>query len=182
MYRRRDLFLAAKILQGKSIIIQAILLLVRASITIIILPLNVIREEQLLKIRAILGVNPVFIYTEVIKAYTDIIKYIKAGQFTHILILLELLLSKRFHHILTQPAFRLYISLVIINKYYLVTNWGKSFRPYYAQLFKVRLLLGLIVPQFIYTIILNKEIYIKVIKLVGFYQSIIEVLLEYNRS
>ena len=154
---------------------QAIPLLVRASVTIIILPLNVIKEEQLLKIQAILGVNPVFIYAEVIKAYTDILKYIKAGRFTYILVSLELLLSKRFHYILTQPTFYLNISLVIINKYYLVTNQGKSFRPYYVQLFKVRLLLSPIVPQFIYTAILNKEMYIKVIKLAGFYQSTTEI-------
>ena len=43
------------------------------------LPLNAIREEQLLKIRAILGANPVFIYAEVIKVYIDILKYIKVG-------------------------------------------------------------------------------------------------------
>ena len=65
------------------------------------LPLNAIREEQLLKIWAILGVNPVFIYVEVIKAYTDILKHIKAGWFTYILVSLELLLSKRFYYILT---------------------------------------------------------------------------------
>jgi len=65
------------------------------------LPLNVIREEQLLKIRAILGVNPVFIYAEVIKVYIDILKHIKAGRFTYILVLLKLLLSKRFYYILT---------------------------------------------------------------------------------
>jgi superfamily II DNA helicase RecQ len=64
----------------------------------------------------------------------------------YVLVSPELLLSKRFYYILTWPTFRLYISLVVINKYYLVANWGKSFRPYYVQLFKVRLLLSLIVP------------------------------------
>ena len=58
---------------------QAIPLLIRASVAIIVLPLNVIREGQLLKIRAILGANPVFICAEVIKVYADILKYIKAG-------------------------------------------------------------------------------------------------------
>jgi len=101
---------------------QAILLLIRASIAIIVLPLNAIGEEQLLKIRAILGANPVFICAEVIKAYADILKYIKAGRFTHVLVSPELLLSKRFHYILTWPAFRSHVSLVIINECYLVTN------------------------------------------------------------
>jgi len=86
------------------------------------LPLNIIKEKQLLKIRAILGVNPIFICVEVIKVYIDILKHIKAGRFIHVLVLLELLLSKQFYHILTWPAFRLYISLVIINKCYLVAN------------------------------------------------------------
>ena len=45
MYKRRDLFLAAKTLWGKSIIMQAILLLIQASVAIIILPLNAIKEE-----------------------------------------------------------------------------------------------------------------------------------------
>ena len=80
---------------------QAIPLLIRASVAIIVLFLNVIKKEQLLKIRAILEVNPVFVYVEVIKAYMDILKHIKAGRFTHILVSPELLLSKRFHHILT---------------------------------------------------------------------------------
>jgi len=101
---------------------QAIPLLIRASIVIIVLLLNAIKKEQLLKIRAILRLNPIFIYAEVVKVYIDILKRIKAGQFIYILISLKLLFSKRFHHILTLPSFHLYISLVIINKCYLVTN------------------------------------------------------------
>ena len=50
MYGKRDLFLAAKTSWGKSMIMQAILLLIQVSIAIIVLPLNVIGEEQLLKI------------------------------------------------------------------------------------------------------------------------------------
>ena len=50
---------------------------------------------------AILKANPVFIYTEVIKAYIDILKYIKAGWIMYILVSPELLLSKRFYYILT---------------------------------------------------------------------------------
>ena len=58
------------------------------------MPLNIIGEKQLLKIQAIPGANPVFIYTEVIKAHTDILKYIKVGQFIYILVSPELLFSK----------------------------------------------------------------------------------------
>jgi superfamily II DNA helicase RecQ len=99
-----------------------------------------------LKIRAILGANPVFVCAEVIKAHADILKHIKAGRFTRVLVSPELLSSKRFHDILPWPAFRSYVSLVVIDECYLVANWGKSFRPHYAQLFKVRSLLGPAVP------------------------------------
>ena len=97
---------------------QVIPLLIQASIAIIVLPLN----TKLLKIQAIPGVNPIFVCTEVIKVYANILKHIKAGQFIHVLVSPELLLNKRFHHILTWPAFHLHISLVIIDKCHLVTN------------------------------------------------------------
>ena len=86
------------------------------------LPLNAIREEQLLNIWAILGSNPVFICTEVVKAHADILKYIKAGRFTYILVSLELLFSKRFYYILTLPSFRSHVSLVVIDECHLVVN------------------------------------------------------------
>ena len=63
---------------------------------------------------------------EVVKAYMDILKYIKAGQFIYILVLLELLFSKQFYYIFTLPSFCLYIFLVVINKCYLVVNWGEK--------------------------------------------------------
>ena len=75
-----------------------------------------------MKIWAILGSNPVFIYAEVVKVYTDILKHIKTGQFMYILVSLKLLSSKRFYYILTLPSFRSHVSLVVINKYYLVIN------------------------------------------------------------
>jgi len=52
----------------------------------------------------------------------DILKYIKAGQFTHVLVSLELLLSNGSTISLLSPLFAYIFSLVIINKYYLVTN------------------------------------------------------------
>ncbi len=86
----------------------------------------------MLKIWAIPGANPVFVCVKVIKVHVDILKYIKAGWFIHILVSPELLLSKWFYYILTWPTFRLHVSLVVINKYYLVANWGKSFWLYYV--------------------------------------------------
>ena len=137
IYERRDFFLTAKTSWGKSMIMQAIPLLIRASVVIIVLPLNAIGEEQLLKIQKIRGASPVFICADVVKRHADILKHIKEGCFTHILVLPELLSSKQFHCILTLPSFHSHVSLVVINECHLVANWGKSFRPQYAQLFKV---------------------------------------------
>ena len=47
---------------------------------------------------------------------------IRIGKYTHILLSLKLLASKKFYNILISPTFRTYIGLVIVNKVYLVTN------------------------------------------------------------
>jgi len=106
---------------------------------------------------------------EVIKVHADILKRIKMGWFTHILVLPELLLSKQFHYIFTWPTFCLHVSLVVINECHLVANWGKSFWPHYAQLFKIQSLFSPIMLWFACTVTFNKEMYAKVIKLTGFH-------------
>ena len=59
---------------------------------------------------------------------------IYTGKYIYILVSLELLVSKKFHKILTNPTFYLYIKLVVINEVYLVANWGESFQNTYTQL------------------------------------------------
>ena len=141
------------------------LYLLQALVVIIILPLNIISIEQKVKIEELPRIRPVYIYAKIISIY--LLREIHIRVYTHILILLELLVSKRFYKTLTNPTFRAYISLVVINKVYLIANQGGLFQSSYIQLQKVRLLLGRR-PQFAYTATLN-NITFKIIKeLTGF--------------
>ena len=141
------------------------LYLLQALVVIIILLLNIVSIEQKVKIKELPRIRPVYIYTKIIFIY--LLREIRIRVYTYILISLELLVSKRFYKTLTNPAFRAYISLVVINKIYLIANQEGLFWSLYIQLQKVRLLLGRR-PQFAYTAILN-NITFKIIKeLAGF--------------
>ena len=126
--------------------------LLQALVVIIILLLNIISVEQKVKIKELPGIRLVYIYTKIISIY--LLQEIRIKIYTYILILLELLVSKRFYKTLTNPAFYIYIRLVVINKVHLIANQGGLFQSSYIQLQKVRSLLGR-KPQFAYTATLN---------------------------
>ena len=139
--------------------------LLRALVVIIILLLNIISIEQKVKIEELPRIRPVYVYAEIISVC--LLQEIRIRVYTYILISLELLVGKRFYKTLTNPAFYAYISLIVINKVYLIANQGGLFQSSYIQLQKVRLLLGWR-PWFAYTATLN-NITFKIIKeLAGF--------------
>ena len=128
------------------------LCLFRALVVIIILLLNIIGTEQKVKIKELPKIKPVYVYAKIISA--RLLREIRIRVYTYILISLELLVSKRFYKTLTNPTFRAYVSLIVINEVYLVANQGGSFQSSYIQLQKVRSLLGR-KPQFACTATLN---------------------------
>ena len=139
--------------------------LLQALVVIIILLLNIISAEQKVKIKELPRIRLVYIYKEIISK--RLLGEIRIRVYTYILILLELLARKKLYKILTYPTFRTYISLVVINKVYLIANQGGLFQSLYIQLQKVRLLLGQR-PWFTYTITLNNIIFKIIKELVGF--------------
>ena len=126
--------------------------LYQALVVIIILLLNAIGVEQKVKIKELPGIKPVYVFAETISAC--LLQEIRTKVYTYILISPELLVSRKFHKTLTNPTFYVHVGLVVINKVYLVANWGGLFQSLYTQLQKVRLLLGQR-PQFAYTAMLN---------------------------
>ena len=132
------------------------LYLLQALVVIIILLLNIISIEQKVKIKELSRIRLVYIYAKIISV--RLLQEIRIRVYTYILILLELLVSKRFYKTLTNPTFYIYISLIVINKVYLIANQGGLFQSLYIQLQKVQLLLGRR-PQFTYTTILNNIIF-----------------------
>ena len=94
--------------------------LYQASVVIIILLLNTISTEQKAKIEEFFRIRLVYIFTKIISVHLLYKIYIRV--YTYILILLELLIGKRFYKILTNSTFYAHIGLVVINKVYLVAN------------------------------------------------------------
>jgi len=91
-----------------------------ALVVIIILPLNAIGAEQKVKIKELPRIRPVYVYAKIISVC--LLQEIRIGVYTYILILPELLVGKRFYKTLTNPTFRAYIGLVVIDKVHLVAN------------------------------------------------------------
>ena len=91
-----------------------------ALVVIIILLLNVIGVEQKVKIKELPGIKLVYLFAEIISA--RLLREIRIRVYTYILILLELLVSRKFYKTLTNPTFCIYVSLVVINKVYLIAN------------------------------------------------------------
>ena len=143
--------------------------LVYSLIILIILLLNTIRTKQKQKIKQLPRIKLVYITTKII---TSILLYnIYIRKYTHILILLELVVSKKFYYILTNPTFRVYIELVVVNKVYLITNQGTSFYRVYILLYKLQILLSQKL-QFIYIATLDNLTFNIVYQLVGFQKDI----------
>ena len=159
----------AKTSFSKSMVMQALLYLVPNAVIIIILPLNVIRLEQVKKIIKLPYIQPVYIQGKTISV--KLIKDICIGSYIYILISLELLVSNKLYKVLVDPMFCFYIPLIVVNKVHLLTNQGETFCIAYVQLFKVCLVL-VNKPWFIYTVTLNPFIFQTIYKLVKFKPNI----------
>ena len=71
-------------------------------------------------IKELFGIRLVYIYTKTISVY--LLQEICIRVYTYILILLEILVSKRFYKTFINFTFYIYIGLVVINKVYFVAN------------------------------------------------------------
>jgi len=154
IYKRKDLILIAKTSFGKSMILQAVSLLIRKSITVVVLPLDQIGLEQTEYITRI-GGSPFFLNADTIsmKVLTDI----QNGKYTHVLISPELSISDKFHATAIHPVFKEQLRLVVIDEAHLVSQWGKGFRTEYARLGQLRSLFGSHVPWFACSATLDDE-------------------------
>jgi|SRR6266702_3234249 len=101
------------------------LYLLWALVVIIILLFNAIGVEQKAKIKEFLRIKLVHLFTKTISVC--LLWEICIGVYTYILILPELLVGRKFYKTLTNPTFYMYVGLVVIDKVYLVANWGGLF-------------------------------------------------------
>ena len=145
VFLRKDLILIAKTSFGKSMLLQAVSLLLEKAITLIVLPLNQIGIEQTEYIRS-LGGRPCFLNADTTSA--ELLEEVKAAKYTHVLLSPELAIGDKFRAVACHPQFRERLRLVAIDEAHLVAHWGRAFRTDYARMQQLRALLGKNVPWF----------------------------------
>jgi superfamily II DNA helicase RecQ len=145
IYKGKDLILIAKTSFGKSMILQAVSILTCRLITLVVLPLDCIGQEQAEYITRI-GGRPCLLNAKTISR--KILADIQQEKYTHILISPELAIGDKFHDTATHPGFKQRLGLVVVDEAHLVSQWGREFRTEYARLGQLRSLLGAHVPWF----------------------------------
>lgn len=145
LYCRKDLILIARTSFGKSLILQAVSLLLDKSTTLVILPLDRIGQQQASFITR-LGGRPCFLNARTISK--QLLADIKLGLYSHVLLSPELATGAKFHETATDPMFKEQIGLVVIDEAHLINQWGRSFRTSYARLGVLRSYFGPRVPWF----------------------------------
>jgi len=129
---RKDLILVAKTSFGKSLIPQAVPLLLHGQVIICILPLNVIGEEQVEKVARLPGAKPIHIRADNVDE-KGLLFRVSQGAYTHVYVSPELLVGPKFQCVLRDVTFRSHVALVVVDELHLVHDWEK-FRKSYAQL------------------------------------------------
>lgn len=165
IYEKKDLILIAKTSFGKSMILQAVSVLLSKSITLIILPLHQIGEEQTNYIRQI-GGQPCFLNAKTVNM--DILKQIQEGRYTHVLLSPDQAITTQLRSVALHPQFQARLGLVVIDEIHLVSHWGRDFRPSYARLNILRSYLGGGIPWFACSATLDPDTLKSIMKNVGF--------------
>jgi len=124
---------------GKSLIFHAFSVLTR-KITIQIIPLSKLGDEQLTDIRKIPGTNPCLITADTKKKECGLLRDIKAGMYAHILLGPEQASSRLFRRVLRDVSFQSRVGLVAVDECHLVRQW-EAFRPEFSMLCELRILL-----------------------------------------
>ena len=154
IYHRKDLILIAGTGFGKSIILQAVSVLLQKSTTIVILPLDQIGNEQSDYIRQIGGI-PCFLNKDTI--CPKLLNEVQHGCFTHVLVSPELAIGDQFRPVASSPSFKQQVSLVVVDEAHLVHLWGRNFRAAYSRLNLLRSWLGSQIPWFACSATLDPE-------------------------
>jgi superfamily II DNA helicase RecQ len=149
----RDTLLVAKTGFGKSMTFQAFAPLT-GMITIQVIPLSKLGEEQAEQMSRLPGAKPVVITAETKLANPHLYREICEGKYNHILIGPEQLLTPEFRNVLKSIHNR--VGLLAIDEVHLIEMWGQDFRQLFTSICETRRLLPKTVNWYGCTATLNE--------------------------
>jgi len=109
-------------------------------ITLQIIPLIKLGDEQLDEIRKLGCTQPCLITSETKSRDKDLLKRVRRGEYTHVLLGPEQASSKAFRAVLRDPLLQRRVGLVAIDECHLVKQWS-VFRPEFTMLGQLRTIL-----------------------------------------
>lgn len=139
IFGKADTLLIARTGFGKSLIFHTYSILTR-KITLQIIPLSKLGEEQLSDIQKLGYTNPCLITSENKKKEKDLIERFQKCEFIHVLLGPEQASSKTFRDALRDPHLQAQIGLVAIDECHLVKQW-REFRAEFTMLYELRAIL-----------------------------------------
>lgn len=109
----------------------------KSGVVLVLMPLKLLQLEQSDMINRILYRKAIVLNGKNNQKYTQ--QKIGNEGYTDVFTSPEIVLSKKFkQHVLDQHQFTNRLCLLAIDKIHLVKEWGQSFRPFYADIQKVR--------------------------------------------
>jgi len=170
VFARQDLILVVKTGFGKSLIFHAWAILT-GKVSIIIVPLLRLADQTYDDFCEIPGANPIVVSKETRSQHEDIFAHIRKGeskgQFTHLIMGPEQLVSPDFRGLLRNQEFREQIGSLVIDEAHCVLMWS-AFRSEYAQVHSVRPLLPPATVLFACTATLNPALEKQIVRDTGF--------------
>jgi superfamily II DNA helicase RecQ len=136
VFARADTILVAQTGFGKSLIFQTFTLLT-GKITIQIIPLVALGQQQVLAMTHIPGARPCLVTSETKATDHMLFNDIQALRYTHILLGPEQAVSKEFQDVLKCAEFRNRVGLMAIDEAHCLSMWS-SFRSEYEDVRRVR--------------------------------------------
>ncbi|TEY74225.1 hypothetical protein BOTCAL_0075g00270 [Botryotinia calthae] len=119
IYGKSDTLCIARTGFGKSLILHSFSVLT-GKITLQIVPLTKLGEEQFEDIKKLPRTSPCFLNSESMKEQSKIIDQISKGDYTHILLGLEQAASPKFKDALKSSDLQSRIGLIVIDECYLI--------------------------------------------------------------
>lgn len=139
IYGKGDVLLIARTGFGKSIIFHAYTILT-GLITLQLIPLSKLGDEQLADIRRYPGTSPCLVDSRTKAGEDKLLKGIAKGEYTHVLLGPEQASSRSFRKILRTIGLQAKFGLVALDEVHLVVDW-ELFRPAFTQFGELRTIL-----------------------------------------